>query len=166
MENFATQGGMLPEQVWDAPDLPAAFMYLGRPAGSATPLMWAHAEYIKLLRSVSERRVFDQIPVVAERFLQQRGRRDLEVWKFTRRVRNVRAGDVLRVLAPGPFHLRWSTTGDGNFQDTASTDSGLGLGFVDIKTGPAQTAPVRFMFLDSTSFPQDTIHEVAISKGA
>lgn len=162
MENFATQGGMLPEQVWDSSDLPAAFMYLGRPAGSATPLMWAHAEYIKLLRSVSEGRVFDQIPVVAGRYLQQRGRQDLEVWKFTRRVRHIRAGDVLRVLAPGPFRLRWSVTGDGNFQDTASADSGLELGFVDIKTGPAQTAPVRFMFLDSQLFPQDTVHEVAV----
>src|SRR5207244_7759802 len=50
MEKFAFKGRMLPEQIWDAPDLKSAGMYLGQPAGSAMPLMWAHAEYVKLLR--------------------------------------------------------------------------------------------------------------------
>ena len=44
---------MLPEQVWDHDDMPEKGMYLGRSAGSAQPLVWAHAEYLKLLRSVS-----------------------------------------------------------------------------------------------------------------
>lgn len=43
------------------------------------PLMWAHAEYVKLLRSVSDGQVFDLIPVVAERYLKKRGRKNLEV---------------------------------------------------------------------------------------
>ena len=80
---------MLPEQVWDGPDVKSAGMYFGRPAGSAMPLMWAHAEYVKLLRSVVDGRVFDLIPVVAERYLEKRGRKDLEVWKPTRQVREV-----------------------------------------------------------------------------
>ena len=42
---------MLPEQVWDYADIPSKGMYLGRSAGSAQPLVWAHAEYLKLLRS-------------------------------------------------------------------------------------------------------------------
>ena len=49
-------GGMLPEQVWDHDDLPAEGMYKGQSAGSAKPLVWAHAEYIKLLRSAVEGR--------------------------------------------------------------------------------------------------------------
>ena len=57
-------------------------MFLGRPTGSAMPLMWAHAEYIKLLRSVSDGHVFDLIPEVASRYLgRQKGMsiiRDLE----------------------------------------------------------------------------------------
>jgi hypothetical protein len=61
MERFAASG-MLPEQVWDEPG-----KCLGKPAGSAMPLMWAHAEYIKLLRSVRDRQVFDLIPVLADR---------------------------------------------------------------------------------------------------
>src|SRR5437773_6090685 len=73
MENFATSNGLLPEQVWDQPDLPAAHMYLGRPTGAAMPLMWAHAEYVKLLRSVRDQRVFDSIPEVANRYIHRRG---------------------------------------------------------------------------------------------
>ena len=43
-------------------DLPAAGMYEGRSAGSAQPLVWAHAEYIKLLRSVTDGKIFDHHP--------------------------------------------------------------------------------------------------------
>ena len=76
MEQFAFKGRMLPEQVWDAPDVKSAGMHFGGPAGSAMPLMWAHAEYVKLLRSVADGRVFDLIPVVADRYLNKRGRKD------------------------------------------------------------------------------------------
>ena len=32
------------------------------------PLVWAHAEYVKLPRSVTDGQVFDRISVVAERY--------------------------------------------------------------------------------------------------
>ena len=54
IEQFASTGGMLPEQVWDYADIPSKGMYIGRPAGSAQPLVWAHAEYLKLLRSAAD----------------------------------------------------------------------------------------------------------------
>ena len=53
--------------------------------------MWAHAEYIKLLRSAADGQVFDRIPIVAERYLNSRGRKDLEIWKPMRRVRAMAA---------------------------------------------------------------------------
>ena len=56
---------------------PDVYMLLGRPTGSAMPLMWAHAEYIKLLRSVADGQVFDLIPEVAERYLSGRNTRHL-----------------------------------------------------------------------------------------
>ena len=55
---------MLPEQIWDEADRPEWGMYFGRPAGAAMPLMWAHAEYIKLLRSVQDGAVFDRLSPV------------------------------------------------------------------------------------------------------
>ena len=55
MESSANEGGMIPEQVWDADDIPDRGLFFGRPTGSANPLVWAHAEYIKL-RSQHSRR--------------------------------------------------------------------------------------------------------------
>ena len=149
MENFSSSSGMLPEQIWDQPDLPEAHMYFGRPCGAAMPLMWAHAEYIKLLRSVRDRRVFDLVTPVAERYLEDRGRKDLEVWKLKRQVREIAAGKVLRVQVPGDFRLRWSINGGQDSQESASTASGLGAGFVDIATKPGQSAPVQFTFVET-----------------
>jgi len=94
MEEFASRGGMIPEQIWDEPDRPASKMHFGQFAGSAMPLMWAHAEYIKLLRSAADGQVFDRIGIVAERYLGKRGRADLEIWKPMRRVRTTSAGGV------------------------------------------------------------------------
>ena len=59
MEKFANDGLMLPEQV---------FADTGEGTGSATPLAWAHAEYILLARSLQEGQVLDQPGIVAERY--------------------------------------------------------------------------------------------------
>ena len=45
LEGFANEGGMLPEQVWDADDIPERALFRGQATGSAMPLAWAHAEY-------------------------------------------------------------------------------------------------------------------------
>jgi glucoamylase len=146
MEQFAFRGRNLPEQVWDGPDVKSAGMYFGRPAGSAMPLMWAHAEYVKLLRSVVDGGVFDLIPVVAERYLEKRGRKDLEVWKPTRQVREVAAGQVLRIQAPESFRLHWTNDGWVSASDTRSTSTGLAIEFADIAIHGNQSAPVEFTF--------------------
>jgi glucoamylase len=147
MEGFASRGGMIPEQVWDEPDRPGQSRRFGQCAGAAMPLMWAHAEYIKLLRSARDGQVFDRIPIVAERYLNKCGRKDLEVWKPTRRVRAMSAGEILRIQAEGPFRLRWTCDEWQTFQDSPSIDTGLGAHFVDIRVASQQTAAVRFTFL-------------------
>ncbi|PYP83102.1 MAG: glucan 1,4-alpha-glucosidase [Candidatus Angelobacter sp. Gp1-AA117] len=164
IERFASSSGMLPEQVWDAPPIPEANMFPGKPCGAAMPLMWAHAEYIKLLRSLHDEQVFDRIPAVADRYLNKRGRSDLEVWKSSRRVREIEAGKVLRVQAPGDFRLRWSVDGETTNVDSTSIASGLGIGYLDIPTRADQTAPVQFTFT-STSVAEllNTTWQVALS---
>ena len=145
MEQFAFTGRMLPEQVWDSPDeVKSAGMYFGKPAGSAMPLMWAHAEYVKLLRSVADGHVFDLIPVVAERYLKKRGRKDLEVWKATRQVREVTVGQVLRIQAPESFRLHWTDDGWVSASDTPSTSTEIGIEFADIAIHGNQSASVQF----------------------
>ncbi len=59
IEAFATPSLYVPEQVWDEG------ARVGKPTGAATPLGWAHGEYIKLLRSRRDRQVFDRVDRVA-----------------------------------------------------------------------------------------------------
>jgi len=147
IEGFASPTALLPEQVWDESDRPEAYMFLGKPTGSAMPLMWAHAEYIKLLRSVSDGRVFDLIPDVASRYLGDRkGRKLFEIWKFNRQTSSVKKGFTLRILIPAAFRLHWSSNDWKTVKETSSSAPTLGFHFVDIPVSDAQRAPIRFTF--------------------
>jgi glucoamylase len=111
-ERFATMGQMLPEQVWDEPNLPSRRLQLGKPAGSAVPLVWAHAEYLKLLRSALDGKVFDRIDPVYERYCGPEGRRkrrrDLEVFTLRRPIQRIPAGSTLRIVDSSRFTVTWS----------------------------------------------------------
>jgi glucoamylase len=146
MEAFANATGLLPEQIWDEPDKPEARMRFGCPTGAATPLMWAHAEYIKLLRSIRDGRVFDLVPAVADRYLKRLDCRPLEVWKFGRQPMSVKAGRPLRVQVPAAFMLRWTANEWVEIHDSESTATALGIEFVDIPISQEQRAPIRFTF--------------------
>src|SRR5207249_3762770 len=93
LENFANEGGMFPEQVWDDDDLPEARMQRGAPTGSAMPLCWAHAEYLTLVRSRKdadragkdagaprEGLGFDCIPPVHARYARGKTGSNIEMW--------------------------------------------------------------------------------------
>ena len=68
LEHFANEGLMIPEQVWDGVGQAGPHGYTkGQGTDSATPLAWAHAEYIKLLRSLRDRKVWDQNDVTYDR---------------------------------------------------------------------------------------------------
>jgi glucoamylase len=60
MEALANHGYMLAEQVWEE---------TGEGTGGATPLAWAHAEYIRLLKSAHLGRVWDTPAIVRERYV-------------------------------------------------------------------------------------------------
>ena len=147
MERFASETGLLPEQVWDEEDRPEVHLFRGRPTGSALPLMWAHAEYIKLLRSARDRKVFDRIPLVERRYRARRARAArLEIWKPNRQPRSVRAGDVLRIQAPGGFRLHWTRDDWSTVEDTDCTSTSLGIGYVDVPTDAHEEGGIRFTF--------------------
>lgn len=146
IENFASKGGMIPEQIWDKPDCPKLSMQFGRPTGSAMPLIWAHSEYIKLLRSVENGKVFDLVDRAAERYLPGRGRKDLEIWMPVRQVGGVRWQQTLRIQYPGKFRLHWTTDEWTTVHDDDSIPSGLDIGYFDIPISSGQKAPIRFTF--------------------
>lgn len=146
LESFATATGLLPEQVWDE-DRPDLGKRMGAPTGGACPLAWAHAEYLRLVRSANDGRVFDLIDPVRERYQgRQRPVTSLEVWKPTRKTRSVRKGQTLRIMAPASFHLVWTLDGWKTVRKDPSLPSGAGVSFFDIRISLHQKAPVHFTF--------------------
>ncbi len=140
MEAFANEGGLIPEQIWDAPDIPERELFFGRPSGSAMPLVWAHAEYVKLRRSLRDRRVFDMPPQTVERYLERKTGSSFAIWRFDRKVGSFPAGQTLRLVLLAPATVHWSTDGWRTTHDTKTRDTGLGVYVADL---PTQALPGR-----------------------
>ncbi|MBD2609797.1 MAG: glycoside hydrolase family 15 protein [Nostoc sp. ZfuVER08] len=164
MEGFASDTCLLPEQIWDETDKPDAYMYLGKPTGSAMPLMWPHAEYIKLLRSTDDGRVFDFIPEVANRYLGKRNQcKSLEIWKFNRQINKVKRDYTLRIQALAAFQLHWSQDNWQTIKDTPATSTKLGVHFVDISVYNAQQLiSFTFFWIESNKWEKRDYHVVVV----
>ena len=132
MENFANEGGMLPEQVWDEPDLSEARMFKGAPTGSAMPLCWAHAEYLSLVRSFKDRQIFDRMPHVYERYVRRRQQSRIEMWTLAHQTQRIHQGKTLRLISASPGLVRWSLDQWQTAQETPLSDSGLDCFFADL----------------------------------
>ena len=68
LAGFANDGLMLPEQVWDREASPAASLRFGAGTGSATPLAWSMAQFIRLAMSIERGRNVETPRVVWERY--------------------------------------------------------------------------------------------------
>ncbi|MEO6651571.1 MAG: glycoside hydrolase family 15 protein [Ilumatobacteraceae bacterium] len=66
---MAGPGGLFPEQVWDGDDVPDRYLVRGRPTGSAMPLAWAHAEFVKLATFADRGRPIELLADVGQRYL-------------------------------------------------------------------------------------------------
>ena len=141
-ELFATPGKMMPEQVWDEPNRPAASLQLGMPAGSAVPLVWAHAEYLKLLRSAVDGKVFDRIDSVYSRYCDEKGRKavrtDVEIYTMRRPIQRITAGQTLRIHDGPKFDVLWSTDGWKTTNTALSRSLGSSGCAADIPTEASQ----------------------------
>lgn len=147
LERFAQGAGLIPEQIWDAPDLPSEHLRFGTGTGSAIPLLWAHAEYLKLQRSVADAKVFDLVQPVFERYVSDAMEsRAIEVWKFNRQVPAVTAGSLLRIQASSPFRLHWTNDEWQSATDARSRSTAVGIEFVDLQLSE-QNGRICFTFL-------------------
>jgi len=71
MLRFANAGGMIPEQVWDRAESTSRGFVFGAGTGSATPLAWSMAQFIRLVICAEEKRVVEQPTVVAGHFVKR-----------------------------------------------------------------------------------------------
>jgi len=142
-EGFANCGQMVPEQVWDEADQPRRDLFRGKPAGSAMPLVWAHAEYLKLLRSALDGKVFDRIDPVYERYCTPEGRkrirRGIEIYSRQRPIQKISAGSALRILDDQDFEVVWTLDGWQTKQTTVSRNLGSAGFSADIAPGAGST---------------------------
>ena len=72
--------GLQPEQVWEDPNIPAApygsdpstasiGFVDGQAAGSATPLIWAEGQYVRLVRDLQTGKLVDQPAITRNRYV-------------------------------------------------------------------------------------------------
>jgi glucoamylase len=134
MEAGASPGKLLPEQVWDGPPIPERELFPGKPSGSAMPLVWAHAEHIKLLRSLADNAVFDRPPHPVRRYLRERRVARVRPWRPDWRTPAIPAGRALRLDLSEPAVVHWSMNDWQTRHDTQTCDTGLGIHTAEIPT--------------------------------
>ncbi len=150
LEASANQGMLLPEQVWDGPPIPSRELAPGAPSGSAMPLVWAHAEHIKLLRSLADGGVFDQPPQTVRRYLRDKRRARCWQWRPDWRCATVPQGKILRLDLPAASVVLWSTDGWATSGEAPTSDTGIGVHTIELPTATlAPGSTVIFTYRDA-----------------
>jgi glucoamylase len=167
LEASASPGGLLPEQIWDTDDIPEHELFLGQPSGSAMPLAWAHAEHIKLLRSLRDGAVFDMPPQAKSRYIDNRPPLAPLCWRFASKIRKMAAGRALRLEVLAPARVRWSTVDWSIFIDSDTNATGLGTFVCNLPTETLRAGSVvRFTFFwTQANAWEGTNFEVTVDNG-
>jgi glucoamylase len=139
LEASAGVGGLLPEQVWDGVDMPQRELRRGGPTGSAMPLVWAHSEHIKLLRSLRDGKVFDMPRQGVERYIQGKTGSSIRSWRFNNKIRSMPSGKTLRVELLAAAVVHWSIDGRVTFKDSKTSRNQFGIHVADLPV--ADVAP-------------------------
>ncbi len=166
LEASASVGGLLPEQIWDCDDIPARELFLGRPSGSAMPLAWAHAEHIKLLRSLRDSAVFDMPPQTVARYVDDTPPPAPQSWRLDLRISRIAMHRTLRVELLARARVRWSTDGWATVHEGTAEPTGVGTYVCDLPTRELnEGAVVRFtLFWTEANRWQGADFEVEIAQ--
>ncbi len=152
IEAMTSPGGLIPEQVWDDEDIPQKALYNGKPSGSAMPLVWAHAEYLKLGRSLHDRRVYDMPEVTKRRYLEQGITSNLSIWSFSNKFTWLEPGKVLRIETLARAKVHWTQDNWLSFTDAETADTGIGVFYTDLDTSGLKSGDrviFTFYWIDS-----------------
>ncbi len=155
MAGSASVGGMIPEQVWDADPIAARRLRAGRATGSAAPLVWAHAEFLKLAIFAATGQPTDRIVAVAAHCAQPSDASVAHVRDEQSVV--ISAPDVV-VERSEPFLLHYGVNDWSNPTDATSEPLGFAMHGVRINR-VALGNPERIVYtrLDPTSSSWDDL---------
>jgi glucoamylase len=132
LEGFAGQGLMLPEQVWDGPEMPNLGLQPGRPNGSATPLGWAHAEYLELLVTIALAGFPDIVMPARRRYTEGTAQAPAFVWSHKHQITRIASGRRLRVQLPRPGAVHYTFDEWESYTDVEAIDTTLGVWVAEI----------------------------------
>ncbi len=132
MTRMASAGGMLPEQVWDAAPIAARGLAPGRPTGAAMPLVWAHAEYLKLVASRKLRRPFDRPDSVWRRYGGKRPPVTGVFWMEQAPATTLPEGCALTLALREAGTVRWGVDGWQDVREESTSANPLGLHLLEI----------------------------------
>jgi len=127
MMRMAGPGGMLPEQIWDGEAIPRYGLYPGKPSGSAMPLVWAHAEFLKLLAASATGRPAELLDVVETRYGGKVPQSPTWHWRADNPFAQLPTGKALLIEAGAPFSLHYGFDGDRAGLDVQSTETLFGM---------------------------------------
>jgi glucoamylase len=99
------------------------------------PLVWAHAEYVKLRRSLHDGHGFDTPPQTVQRYVVEKTGSPYALWRYNQKSQRFPAGKTLRVETLAPALVHWSADGWASAQDVPARDTGLGTFVADLPTG-------------------------------
>jgi glucoamylase len=145
--NLAGVGGLIPEQIWDGPDIPEHSLFNGRASGSAKPLVWAHAEYITLLRSIRDNKIWDRLPQPEQRYLRDKKKGEYAIWRFNDKCKTIPKGKKLRIQVREAAMIRWTLNNWMSYEDIETKTNDLGIYYVDLPiAGKPEGTSIIFTF--------------------
>lgn len=127
--------GMLPEQVWDAAPISSRGLYPGRPTGSAMPLAWAHAEFIKLAVSRHSDRIFDRPEAVWQRYHGNKPDARYVCWTPGAPLAVMARNRTLVIILPEPASVHIGTNGWQGVHDIPTVPGSLGVHWIEFDPG-------------------------------
>ena len=111
MARCASRGGLLPEQVWDSAPVAQRGLEPGRPSGSAMPLLWTHAEYLKLLVAKVSSKPVELLRAMEDRYGAKPRAADRWHWRTEAGFTRLARGRALAIEHRSPFDLHYGFDG-------------------------------------------------------
>lgn len=138
ISGMASPLGLIPEQIWDGPEIVSRELHFGHPTGSARPLAWAHAEFTKLVISRQLGFPCDRPGSIWRRYQGRRPIARRAFWSPKSPIGAIPEGARLVVALPRPAIVRWRCGGRPD-AEIATDETGLGFHAAELDTSDIVT---------------------------
>ncbi len=162
MLDMSESTGMMPEQVWDNDTLEQQGLLPGRPTGSAMPLAWTHAEYIKLACSILTGQPVDRPEPLWARYHGVRPQTYIWYWTQQMPIKNLPVAMRLGFCLTRPASISWKTDAI-EYQTIQTSDIGIGVYLARLPLLEASTEIIYFKFTGE-GWDDQQAYQVSINK--